>query len=152
LKSSTAAIPNAAPTIEKTSVSAINQPMARQDQSMDSVAASNTPPSAAPEAFGTVAISSDPGGAEILVDDKFSGNTPAILKLPAGSHAILLKFPGHAATAAAHEKSSSAAKSLLGPVSNRSHEATASAGSFNRSRRYPWQPDLAVAFLLFARD
>jgi PEGA domain len=70
--------------------------MARQDQSMDSVAASNTPQSAAPEAFGTVAISSDPGGAEIFVDDKSSGNTPAILKPPAGSHAILLKFPGHA--------------------------------------------------------
>ena len=26
----------------------------------------------------------------------FLGNAPATLKLPAGSHAILLKFPGHA--------------------------------------------------------
>ncbi len=33
---------------------------------------------------------------EIFVDDKFHGNTPATLKLPAGSHSILLKFPGHA--------------------------------------------------------
>src|SRR5216683_828818 len=46
--------------------------------------------------IGTVAISSEPDSAEIFVDDKFYGNTPATLKLPAGSHAILLKFPGHA--------------------------------------------------------
>jgi PEGA domain-containing protein len=51
---------------------------------------------AAPEALGAVSISSEPDGAEIFVDDKFHGNTPATLKLPAGSHAIVLKFPGHA--------------------------------------------------------
>jgi hypothetical protein len=37
-----------------------------------------------------------PHGAEIFVDEKFHGNTPATLKLPTGSHAIVLKFPGRA--------------------------------------------------------
>ncbi len=48
-----------------------------------------------PEGFGTVVLSSEPDGAEIFIDGKFHGNTPATLKLPAGSHAILLKLPGH---------------------------------------------------------
>ena len=48
------------------------------------------------EAVGTVSVSSQPDGAEIFVDDKFLGNAPAMLKLPAGPHIILLKFPGHA--------------------------------------------------------
>lgn len=49
-----------------------------------------------PDGVGTIIISSTPDGAEIFVDDKFHGNTPATLKIPAGSHAIVLKFPGHA--------------------------------------------------------
>ncbi len=55
-------------------------------------------PSAAPasDGVGTIIISSTPDGAEIFVDGKFHGNTPATLRLPAGSHAILLKFPGRA--------------------------------------------------------
>jgi S1-C subfamily serine protease len=48
------------------------------------------------EGAGTVIISSEPDGAEIFVDEKFHGNTPATLRIPAGSHAIVLKFPGHA--------------------------------------------------------
>jgi hypothetical protein len=39
---------------------------------------------------------SEPDGAEIYVDDKFAGNTPAKLKLPAGSHSIVLKSRDHA--------------------------------------------------------
>ncbi len=50
----------------------------------------------APDGVGTVSISSDPDGAEIFVDDKFHGNTQATLKIPTGSHSILLKFPGRA--------------------------------------------------------
>jgi len=53
-------------------------------------------PAPAPEAFGSVSITSEPDGAEIFVDEKFLGNTPATLRLPAGSHVFLLKFPGHA--------------------------------------------------------
>ena len=51
---------------------------------------------ATPDGVGTVTITSEPDGAEIFVDGKFYGNTCATLKLPAGSHAILLKFPGRA--------------------------------------------------------
>ena len=65
-------------------------------ESTASAEPSNTSSNAPPEGAGTVAISSEPDSAEIFVDDKFYGNTPATLKLPAGSHAILLKFPGHA--------------------------------------------------------
>jgi hypothetical protein len=55
---------------------------------------SASPP--APNGVGTVSISSDPDGAEIFVDEKFHGNTPATLKIPTGSHSILLNFPGRA--------------------------------------------------------
>jgi serine protease Do len=57
---------------------------------------SSTPAPAAPEGLGTITVTSEPDSAEIFVDDKFFGNAPATLKLPAGSHAIVLKFPGHA--------------------------------------------------------
>jgi serine protease Do len=85
--------PNAVPLIEKTSSPAPNS-AEKPDAILN--ANVNLPLSAAPEAAGTVTISSDPDGAEIFIDDKFHGNTPATLKLPAGSHAIVLKFPGHA--------------------------------------------------------
>jgi S1-C subfamily serine protease len=51
----------------------------------------SAPPS---KAFGNVAITSDPDGAEILLDGKFVGNTPAKFKLPAGTHSVLLKSSG----------------------------------------------------------
>jgi hypothetical protein len=51
-------------------------------------------PSAPPAGYGQLTITSEPDAAEIYVDGKFHGNTPATLKLPAGSHAILLKSPG----------------------------------------------------------
>jgi serine protease Do len=56
---------------------------------------SNTAASS-PEGFGTIVVISDPESAEIFVDEKFHGNTPATLRLPAGSHEIVLKFPRHA--------------------------------------------------------
>jgi S1-C subfamily serine protease len=69
------------------------QPMARENTPSDETSVGSS--SGVPEGVGTVTITSDPDSAEIFVDDKFLGNAPAILKLPAGSHAILLKFPGH---------------------------------------------------------
>jgi hypothetical protein len=65
-------------------------------ESVDSLTTTNAALPTAPEAFGAVSISSDPDGAEIFVDDKFHGNTPATLRLSASSHAVLLKLPGHA--------------------------------------------------------
>jgi hypothetical protein len=55
-----------------------------------------TAAASAPEGFGTIVVISDPESAEIFVDEKFHGNTPATLRLPAGSHEIVLKFPRHA--------------------------------------------------------
>ena len=51
-------------------------------------------PPAPPDGYGQLTITSEPDAAEIYVDGKFHGNAPATLKLPAGSHAILLKSPG----------------------------------------------------------
>jgi serine protease Do len=53
-------------------------------------------PSSAPEGFGAITLSSDPDNAEIFLDEKFLGNTPATLKLAAGPHILLLKSPNHA--------------------------------------------------------
>jgi S1-C subfamily serine protease len=93
--------PNAAPLTEKLSAPA-SQPTAQTasqpvaNDSTESSEPSKIPSSSAPDGVGTVSISSDPDGAEIFIDDKFLGNAPATLKLPPGSHAVLLKFPGHA--------------------------------------------------------
>jgi len=46
-----------------------------------------------PEGFGQITITSEPDAAEIFVDGKFVGNTPATLKLPAGPHLFLFKSP-----------------------------------------------------------
>jgi len=46
-----------------------------------------------PEGSGQITITSEPDAAEIFVDGKFVGNTPATLKLPAGPHLFLLKSP-----------------------------------------------------------
>ncbi|HKW62291.1 MAG TPA: trypsin-like peptidase domain-containing protein [Candidatus Acidoferrum sp.] len=57
---------------------------------------SSAAPAVSSDGVGTIIISSVPDGAEIFVDEKFHGNTPATLKLATGSHAIVLKFPGRA--------------------------------------------------------
>jgi S1-C subfamily serine protease len=69
---------------------------AAASESADSTESTGTAAAAAPEGVGTVTVSSEPDGAEIFVDDKFHGNTPATLKLPAGRHVIVLKFPRRA--------------------------------------------------------
>ena len=49
---------------------------------------------APPDGYGQLTITSEPDAAEIFIDGKFHGNAPATLKLPAGSHVILVKSPG----------------------------------------------------------
>jgi hypothetical protein len=46
------------------------------------------------EGSGTITITSEPDSAEIYIDGKFHGNTPATLKMVAGSHSFLLKLKG----------------------------------------------------------
>jgi len=48
----------------------------------------------APDGYGQLTVTSEPDAAEIFIDGKFHGNAPATLKLPAGSHVILIKSPG----------------------------------------------------------
>src|SRR3989475_9930752 len=88
--------PNAAPLMEKTSTSETGRASPSENVDSSANSSSNASLSAAFDSVGTVSISSDPDGAEIFVDEKFHGNTPAVLKLTTGSHAIVLKFPGHA--------------------------------------------------------
>jgi S1-C subfamily serine protease len=88
--------PNAVPLMEKTSTPAPSRLSPSENLDSSGHGSLNASLSATVDAVGTVSISSDPDGAEIFIDDKFHGNTPAALKLPAGAHAIVLKFPGHA--------------------------------------------------------
>src|SRR5713226_4209596 len=79
-----------------------------------------TSSSSVADALGTVSVSSEPDGAEIFVDDKFLGNAPATLKLSAGPHAILLKFPGYAdwrRTLEVLKSSKTSLKAALDPAS-----------------------------------
>ncbi len=76
--------------------SAPDPPKVTPSTSIDAVQPSPVQTSAPSEGFGTVSIVSDPDGAEIFIDDKFLGNTPATLRLPAGTHSVLLKYPSHA--------------------------------------------------------
>ena len=46
--------------------------------------------------LGVTEITSDPDGAEIFLDDKFIGTTPATLRLTEGTHTLILKSPHHA--------------------------------------------------------
>jgi serine protease Do len=68
-----------------------------QENSAKSKAPSESAFATVAPGIGTVSISSDPDGAEIYVDGKFFGNAPATLKLPSGSHEVVLKAPGRAA-------------------------------------------------------
>lgn len=84
--------PNVA-TARRSAPPAVFQPTSRENAPTGEP--SNAPASAVPEGVGTVTITSDPDSAEIFVDDKFLGNAPATLRLPPGSHAIVLRFPNH---------------------------------------------------------
>lgn len=59
------------------------------------ISPANSPATQTLEGNGTLVVSSDPDGAEVYLDGKFLGNTPATLKLPTGPHTIQLKPPGH---------------------------------------------------------
>lgn len=86
----------ASPPPSTASTSTESNPAAEESIAETSTAPLNSTVVATPssEGFGTLTISSEPDAAEIYVDGKFHGNTPATLKLPAGSHTVLLKSPG----------------------------------------------------------
>lgn len=89
--------PNVAPAMQRTA-STMRRPAAGSPAAAelsDAVQPSSTSSTVTLDGAGTVTISSEPDGAEIFVDDKFLGNAPATVRLSAGSHAVVLKFPGH---------------------------------------------------------
>jgi hydrogenase maturation factor len=56
--------------------------------------ASVLPPNSIPSEITTVSINSTPVGADILIDNKFVGNTPSTLQLTAGEHTIAIEKTG----------------------------------------------------------
>jgi S1-C subfamily serine protease len=60
------------------------------------VNSSDSPSNVAQEQFGSVTVSSDPDGADIYLDGKFVSNTPAVLKIPTGEHAVRITYPNRA--------------------------------------------------------
>lgn len=54
------------------------------------------PAATAVSGFGVTEITSVPDGAEIFLDDKFVGTSPATLHIPEGAHALVLKSARHA--------------------------------------------------------
>ena len=86
----------ASPPSSTVSTSTESNPAPDESIAETSTASSSSTAVATPssEGFGVLAVSSEPDAAEIYVDGKFHGNTPATLKLPVGSHAVLLKSPG----------------------------------------------------------
>ncbi len=88
--------PNVFPrTVATAMKSAVSNPVPEQPL-IETSSASSEPAAAgsSPDGFGTITITSEPDAAEVFVDGKFLGNTPSTLKLPAGSHIVLLKSPG----------------------------------------------------------
>jgi len=88
--------PHAVPRMERTSNFETGRASSAESVDSSGNSSFNASLSAPLDAVGTVSISSDSDGAEIFVDEKFHGNTPAMLKLTTGSHVIVLKFAGHA--------------------------------------------------------
>jgi hypothetical protein len=56
----------------------------------------NTASTTNASAFGITEVTSDPDGAEIHLDDKFVGASPATLRIPEGLHNLVLKSAQHA--------------------------------------------------------
>jgi len=90
--------PDLAPTVmAATKRSAEVSGAAGEEPVVETTAGLNDGPTIVPSgSFGTLTITSVPDSAEIYVDSKFLGNTPATVRLPAGLHTVLLKSSGFA--------------------------------------------------------
>jgi S1-C subfamily serine protease len=54
-----------------------------------------SPPEEGQKGTGTVSVVSEPDGAEVFIDSKFVGNTPATVNLSTGSHKIGVRATNH---------------------------------------------------------
>jgi hypothetical protein len=78
-------------------------------------------PPGSPASTAKVMISSEPTGGDIYVDGNFVGNTPSVIDLPAGSHAIRVEAKGQKPwnrTVTFSAGSSVTLQALLGPERN----------------------------------
>ena len=82
------------PDVAPATITTSTESPAKPASSPESTVALACPAQPLSEGSGAVSITSEPDGAEIYVDGKFHGNTPATLKLLAGTHTVVLKFPG----------------------------------------------------------
>lgn len=87
---------NGSETTTPVTSSSETQPVSSPSSSATQMAGAASEPFASPtpRGFGTVTITSEPDGAEIFVDDKFVGSTPAKLKLATGSHVMVIRSAG----------------------------------------------------------
>lgn len=64
------------------------------DRAKFQTAVANKPATATQDVLAMVEIRSTPDGADITIDDKFMGDAPASIKLPAGDHKIKIEKSG----------------------------------------------------------
>lgn len=82
------------PTAPVQSESAANSHPSKLPHDSSLMSAASTPQT--PNGFGVTEITSDPDDAEIFLDDKFVGTTPATLRIAEGPHTLVLKSANHA--------------------------------------------------------
>ena len=73
-------------------------PAAEPEESLmqTSIASAESPVVSPSASFGSITITSLPDSAEIYIDGQFLGNAPATVRLPAGTHTVILKSRGFA--------------------------------------------------------
>ena len=74
--------------------SAASAPPSKLPRGSSLMSAASTPQK--PNGFGVTEITSDPDGAEIFLDEKFVGTTPATLRIAEGPNTLALKSANHA--------------------------------------------------------
>lgn len=102
------------------SAAATENPAQAQVASESQAAVSTTAQTPPTEGTGTIVITSDPDGAEIFMDEKFSGDARATLRPSVGPHVIVSKIPGRAdwrRTLEVVKGNKASLKAVLGPAS-----------------------------------
>jgi hypothetical protein len=85
---------------KRASASVVITPIAHDPNEGRGAAVASAPatvpsPQPSPSAtMSTVSVGSSPAGADILVDDEFTGNTPSTINVPAGKHTVTVRKPG----------------------------------------------------------
>jgi hypothetical protein len=98
-----------APAVEPASPPAVASPArpdaaARRSEGAPSASAAREPAAPAAPTTGTLRVDSDMAGADVFIDNRFVGKTPATLyDLPPGTHKISVSAPGHETVTQFHD-------------------------------------------------